>query len=149
MSYHKRDHFKDKTQKEYTCGKYQCIYTTNRSKLFQSAAVLFTNGYAKQNDLPGSKLPGQRWVMVNHESPANGRFHSFLSGKINWTLTYHRSSDLLYPYGFYRRRGSDIHYPWEVGTCFVDFLCFQCVLSFLCGILICKQRYSIESYLSQ
>ena len=119
LSFHKLVHFKDKIQKEYTCGKYKCIYTANRSQLSQSAAVMFTNGYVKRDDLPRKKTPGQRWILVNHESPVNTRLHSFLSGKINWTLTYHRSSDILYPYGFYKRRGSDIIYPYEVSILFV------------------------------
>ena len=118
LSFHKLVHFKNKIQQEYTCGKYQCIYTANRSHLFESAAIMFTNGYVKQDDLPRDKLPGQRWIIVNHESPANGGLQSFLNGKINWTLTYHRSSDILYPYGFYKRRGSDISYPYEVSILF-------------------------------
>ena len=113
FSYHKSTTFKNEIQKEYTCGKYQCIFTANRSRLSKSAAVLFTHGFV-HNDLPKNRLPGQRWIIVNQESPAQGKFRSNLNGKINWTLTYHRSSDIVFPYGFYKRRGSDIHYPFEV-----------------------------------
>ena len=148
LSFHKLVHFKDKIQKEYTCGKYQCIYTANRSQLSESSAVMFTNGYVKQDDLPRNKLPGQRWIIVNHESPVNTGLHSFLSGKINWTLTYHRSSDILYPYGFYKRRGSNIIYPYKVSILFVASVphgSYLCIFP-MCADIRAFPFFGFESY---
>ena len=116
LTWMKQLFFKNELQKEYTCGKYQCIYTANRSKLFESKAVFFTVGHFRQDDLPVHRFPWQRWVAMNHESPLNSRLRNFLSGRINWTVSYHRSADILFPYGYYTRRGSQMSYPYEVGN---------------------------------
>ena len=82
---------------------------------FQPLFVL--NRYEKADDLPRVRFPWQRWVLKAHESPGNEpRISTALNGKINWTMTYHRSADILYPIGFCRRRGSDDFGPFNVST---------------------------------
>ena len=96
------------------CGKYQCTLTSNRSILSQSDAIIMTIGYINPADLPTLRFPWQRWIFKSHESPANHRPPRALNGKINWTLTYHRSSDIPFPFGFYRKRGSEDLGPFDV-----------------------------------
>ena len=96
------------------CGEYQCTLTSNRSALFQSDVIVMTIGYINPADLPTLRFPWQRWVFKSHESPANHRPPRVLNGKINWTLTYHRNSDIPFPFGFYRKRGSEDFGPFHV-----------------------------------
>ena len=96
------------------CGQYQCTLTSDRSVLVQSDAIIMTIGYINLTDLPTLRFPWQRWIFKSHESPANHRPPQALNGKINWTLTYHRSSDIPFPFGFYRRRGSEDFGPFHV-----------------------------------
>ena len=96
------------------CGEYQCTLTSNRSALFQSDAIIMTIGYINPADLPTLRFPWQRWIFKSHESPANHRPPRVLNGKINWTLTYHRNSDIPFPFGFYRKRGSEDLGPFYV-----------------------------------
>ena len=96
------------------CGEYQCTLTSNRSALSQSDAIIMTVGYINPADLPTLRFPWQRWVFKSHESPTNHRPPRVLNGKINWTLTYHRSSDIPFQFGFYRKRGSEDFGPFHV-----------------------------------
>ena len=98
------------------CGIYQCVSTFNRLLLPQSDAIIMVNGYIKANDLPTVRFPWQRWVFKSAESPLNHRPPRVLNGKINWTLTYHRTADIPHTFGFYRRIGSDGYGPFQVST---------------------------------
>ena len=97
------------------CGHYQCTLTSDRSTLIQSDAVIMTIGYINPADLPTLRFPWQRWIFKSHESPANHRPPKALNGKVNWTLTYHRSSDIPFPFGFYREKGTEDFGTFHVG----------------------------------
>ena len=103
------------TKEKRECGRFQYTFTSDRSLLNVSHAVYFVHRYEKANDLLPVRFPWQRWVIKSHESPANHlRFSPALNGKLNLTMTYHRNSDVPFPIGFYRRRGSNNFGPYNV-----------------------------------
>ena len=104
-------------------GQYECTFTSNRSVLSNSDAIIMSIGYINSADLPPLRFPWQRWIFKSPESPANHRPPRALNGKINWTLTYHRSSDIPLLFGFYRKRGSNDLGPFNV--CIIDLYIFS------------------------
>ena len=95
-------------------GRYQCMFTRDRRMLSESDAVLMVNGYIQADDLPPLRFPWQRWIFKSTESPLNHRPPRALNGKINWTMTYHHSSDIPHQFGFYREIGSNDFGPFKV-----------------------------------
>ncbi|KAK3891316.1 hypothetical protein Pcinc_004760 [Petrolisthes cinctipes] len=90
------------------CPERKCVFTTKDSEASTADAVVFHYIEFALSDLPKVRLPHQRYVWLNTESSerltqANqGRLrHSHWSdaGVFNWTMTYHRSSDIYMPYG--------------------------------------------------
>ena len=64
-------------------------------------------------DLPATK-PWQRWVLQTAESPRHERIQGFFNGRVNWTFTYHKQSEIFYPYGFYFPRGEYDKIPFYI-----------------------------------
>ena len=96
-----------------SCAQYNmnvsCKITYNRTEYEHSDMVAF-HGYGKgldSKDLPDltKRLPHQRWVYYNHESPArtspmnNPSQGKIFNGLFNWTITYKLDSDIYHPYG--------------------------------------------------
>ncbi|CAH1792543.1 unnamed protein product [Owenia fusiformis] len=82
------------------CSYNQCSVTHDRNLLESSDAVLF-HTTALGRDKPKIRLPHQRWVFFQMESPNN--LHNLeyknWNGLFNWTMTYRRDSDIHIRYG--------------------------------------------------
>ncbi len=105
--------------RELQCGSYQCTFTRDRSSLGDSHAVVFQHKLV--DELPPTRFPWQRWVLVSHESAEHEPRVDFrLRSTINWTSTYHRSADVRFPFGFRwqkksSRRSRDLKVSWSAG----------------------------------
>ena len=80
-----------------------CLFTTDRSKLSESSAVVFHGRNFDFNDLPKTRKHSQRWVFYLMESPYNSGFDDnkwIAATKLgfNWTMTYTTKSDVSCPY---------------------------------------------------
>ena len=80
-----------------------CLFTTDRSKLSESSAVVFHGRNFDFNDLPKTRKDSQRWVFYLMESPYNSGFDNkrwAAATKVgfNWTMTYTIKSDIFCPY---------------------------------------------------
>ena len=88
-------------------GKTKCTFSRDNSLLDKSDAVVFLARGSNYNQSIKSltsrqRNVNQRWIMVNRESPLNvspGRL-SALNGLANWTMTYMKSSDVVFSYYF-------------------------------------------------
>ncbi|KAK3722062.1 hypothetical protein QZH41_007363 [Actinostola sp. cb2023] len=116
-----------------------CRITYNKSALEQCDAVVFHN-----RDMPGAqsfqsiekqRTQRQRWIYFTQENPQNvgGEPAAKYNGIFNWTITYRRDSDIVYPYGSYREitanevpndhhdtnyaKGKDNLIAWTVSHC--------------------------------
>ena len=82
----------------------QCHFTTDRSKLVKSNAVIFHGRDINLEDLPQKRLHFQYWIYFILESPLNANnaeaFHEALH--FNWTMSYSGKSDIFTPYGSMR-----------------------------------------------
>ncbi|UYV70620.1 FUT3 [Cordylochernes scorpioides] len=78
------------------CPELPCTFTSNRSALASSSAVIFHLRDTQPADLPTSRPSrSQVWVALHHESPHyTPRILTSLNGLINWTATYRRDSDI-------------------------------------------------------
>lgn len=91
---------------------FSCILTTNRSYLDQSSGVVFDGPQYNEKDLPKTRLPWQRWVLFNHETPCYWVYFKYnwtdlyrkWDNVFNWTMTYHLDSDIPMMYGEIRKR---------------------------------------------
>ena len=81
-----------------------CVFTSNRSFLHESDALIFHLRDLNLKDWPPYRRPDQRYVLLNHESPPNSPqvLHK-LEGLINWTATYRHESDIFLSPVFKRR----------------------------------------------
>ncbi|XP_015781404.1 alpha-(1,3)-fucosyltransferase C-like [Tetranychus urticae] len=77
------------------CDYTNCRFTSNRSILENADGLIFHARDINISDLPNKRKPEQRWIFLNHESPAHTSFSSLssLDGLINWTATYRLDSD--------------------------------------------------------
>lgn len=98
----------------FQCGIYRCDLTKNRNYLKRSAVVIFLPRYTNSRDLPPKRQPWQRWVLQTRESPKNERVHPLFDGKINWTFTYNKESDISHSWGFYVASGKYEEGPYHV-----------------------------------
>ena len=64
-------------------------------------------------DLPSTK-PWQRWVLQTSESPRHERIQGFFNGRVNWTFTYHKRSEIFYAYGLYFPCGEHDKIPFYI-----------------------------------
>ena len=64
-------------------------------------------------DLPATK-PWQRWVLQTAESPRHERIQGFFNGRVNWTFTYRKRSEIFYAYGFYFPHGEYDKMPFYI-----------------------------------
>ena len=94
--------------KDSNCSITDCTITYDKEKIATASAVLFHAQDLTSDDtyLPKSlnsleRLPHQRWVWVNQESPLNLKNVKSYNGMFSWTATYHRNSDIFLPYGNY------------------------------------------------
>ena len=86
-------------------GKTKCKFSRDQSLFDESDAVVFlvrgTNFSESIQELTSrQRRVNQRWIMVNRESPLNvppDRL-SALNGLVNWTMTYRKSSDIVFSY---------------------------------------------------
>ena len=80
-----------------------CLFTTDRSKLSESNAVVFHGRNFDFNDLPKTRTKSQRWVFYLLESPTHSyyddnRWAAATKLGFNWTMTYTTASDIFCPY---------------------------------------------------
>ena len=77
------------------CPVINCEFTSDRTMLNQSDALILHLRDLKINDLPNYRSINQRWILLNHESPPHSpQLLHHLDGKINWTITYRQESDI-------------------------------------------------------
>ncbi|XP_077341082.1 alpha-(1,3)-fucosyltransferase 4 [Lithobates pipiens] len=91
-----------------------CHLTTNRSFVQEADAILFHHrDIGDYGDFPFEKrLPSQKWIWMNFESPSHSSWLSSLSGIFNWTMSYRVDSDIFVPYGYlFSRKRSKIILP--------------------------------------
>ncbi|XP_023237561.1 alpha-(1,3)-fucosyltransferase C-like [Centruroides sculpturatus] len=90
---------------EYPCRETRCLFTSDRSLLNRSHALVFHS--ADITDFPVRPRPEQVWVWHTLEAPPNtGSLRDF-DGLFNWTATYRLDSDVPAPYGWFRRLRPD------------------------------------------
>ncbi|XP_054157675.1 alpha-(1,3)-fucosyltransferase C-like [Oppia nitens] len=76
--------------------KKNCLFTSNRSYLVDSDAVIFHLRDLDLKDWPPIRTPNQRYILLNQESPANTpKILHKIEGLINWTATYRYGSDIF------------------------------------------------------
>ncbi|XP_069495354.1 alpha-(1,3)-fucosyltransferase 4 [Ambystoma mexicanum] len=78
-----------------------CRVITNRTARASAHAILFHHrDLGDASWLPrGARLPAQRWVWMNFESPSHSHWLGDVGGVFNWTMTYQADSDVFVPYG--------------------------------------------------
>lgn len=90
------------------CPERKCVFTTRDSEANTADVLIFNYIDFHLSWVPKSLLPHQRYVWLNQESPERsthikqGRgWHTSwgTAGVFNWTMTYHRSSDIYMPFG--------------------------------------------------
>ena len=93
------------------CKINNCISTSNKSLLKESAAVIFHVGDYRINDpLPAIRFAHQRYIFYLFESNANTvrnlPFFTNTNSFFNWKMTHRRDSDLYsnYFYGALKRK---------------------------------------------
>ena len=77
-----------------------CFLTNDRTLFNQSDVVIFSVQQLNVTDLPAYRLPHQRFVFFEMESPTTTDplplLHNFTRyGFFNWTMTYRRDSDVV------------------------------------------------------
>ncbi|NXA43229.1 FUT6 fucosyltransferase, partial [Eudromia elegans] len=79
-----------------------CRFTTNRSWLHEADAVIVHHRDVLRNPRELSKaarIPAQRWVWFNLESPTHSPNLRAMDNLFNLTMSYRRDSDIFSPYG--------------------------------------------------
>lgn len=92
------------------CEISDCLITTDRTLLSKSDAVVFHLRSVNVSDLPPRHNPSQKWILFNGEAPPHtprGVLKE-LSGKINWTASYRKDSDIQVPYGYIVKRTAPV-----------------------------------------
>ncbi|XP_067671896.1 3-galactosyl-N-acetylglucosaminide 4-alpha-L-fucosyltransferase FUT3-like [Haliotis asinina] len=96
---------KHKPSKIISCGKYQCVTSSNKSRLADADAVIvdaFLLSRNKVKEKPVRTSHNQVWIFFAKEPWANYA-SQFPGGDwdtiFNWTLTYQRNSDFVASYG--------------------------------------------------
>ena len=82
----------------------RCRFITDKILLYLSDAVIFHLFNLKQERVPLSRSPNQLWIINSWESPENDNWDILKIGnkghiKFNWSMTYHKNSDIYIPYG--------------------------------------------------
>jgi alpha-1,3-fucosyltransferase len=80
------------------CPKKNCLFTTDMSLILQSDVVVLH--FDTLNEFPVNRLPHQRFVFYQFESPENTASElmddpRFRFDYFNWTMTYRRDSDIF------------------------------------------------------
>ena len=84
-------------------GKYVCRFTSEISEYSSSHAVMYHGRSETKSIAPlEQRPPHQVWIYFNHESPQETFYYPSSPDVINWTMTYHRSSDYPCMYGSMR-----------------------------------------------
>ncbi|XP_069975845.1 alpha-(1,3)-fucosyltransferase C-like [Penaeus vannamei] len=104
------------------CPEWRCVFTYDRKKLPLADAVLFTSEQFSPARLPSRRPPSQRWVWADVEAPmappARGGLARLsahnASHLVNWTMTYHESSDIVAYYGYFRSLNASVQYAWDM-----------------------------------
>nr|XP_027235986.1 alpha-(1,3)-fucosyltransferase fut-3-like [Penaeus vannamei] len=83
----------------YGCPETRCVFSFNRSEAEDADAVLFHSEDFKPEDIPQRRRPRQRYIWRSQEGPFRQRNVGGERHFYNWTYTYHRASELFFPYG--------------------------------------------------
>ena len=87
---------------EAQCRIPHCTFTDNRTLFNSSDVVIFSAQNLNVSDLPGHRLPHQRFVFYQLESPLNTAVSPFRDVSslrhdyFNWTMTYRMDSDIIH-----------------------------------------------------
>ncbi|KAG4067381.1 hypothetical protein HA402_015817 [Bradysia odoriphaga] len=99
----------------------RCTYTTDPSDLKRSPLVLFhLRDVTKDSHLPTMKVPNQKWVVYNIESPIVNRkydaysFYKKISHQFDIAMTYRLDADIPIPYGSVERRVNSTEVTGEI-----------------------------------
>ncbi|XP_068776162.1 3-galactosyl-N-acetylglucosaminide 4-alpha-L-fucosyltransferase FUT3-like [Struthio camelus] len=79
-----------------------CRFTANRSRYAAANAIIMHHDgiYAGPERLPqGPRVPSQRWIWFNLESPSHSANLGAMDNLFNLTMSYRRDSDIFSPYG--------------------------------------------------
>ena len=105
----KSDYLQEKYE-ESNCLEKNCVFTSNRTLLRESSAVIFHLRDLDLKDWPQYRSEDQRYILLHHESPPNTPhlLHK-IEGQINWTATYRYGSDIFLSPTIRRRNQPN---PW-------------------------------------
>nr|XP_045611879.1 alpha-(1,3)-fucosyltransferase C-like [Procambarus clarkii] len=100
------------TLEENNCPESKCIFLYNTSHPEGADAVIFHHGVFNKDNVPGVRLPHQRYVWLNLEAPSLINLNNTqqlqhiadekwfgVDGFFNWSYSYNRESDLVMLYG--------------------------------------------------
>lgn len=116
------------------CLETNCEITSDRTRLFESDAVLFHMRTLCMLDIPRNRTPNQKWIFFTLESPPYSHFQgfNFMDNMFNWTMTYRRDSDIFIPYGRIipkdarTENATDLHLMWKKKTKMTAWMVSHC-----------------------
>lgn len=78
-----------------------CFFTSQKTLLNHSNAIVFHINDIHLNDFPGIRFPNQKWIFYSMEPPIESNFNgfNFISHMFNLTWTYRRDSDIVSSHG--------------------------------------------------
>ncbi|XP_044747599.1 alpha-(1,3)-fucosyltransferase C-like [Coccinella septempunctata] len=95
-----------------SCEFSNCFTTSDRNSLgiTQFSALIFHHFDSNVNDLPPERSPTQRYIFFTLESPSYTKWKPW-DGFYNWTMTYRSDSDIVHPYGYFRKQKTAYQKP--------------------------------------
>lgn len=86
------------------CEFSNCFSTNDRSskRITDFSAIIFHHFDSNMNDLPQRRSPNQQYIFFTLESPSYTNWKPF-DNFYNWTMTYRSDSDIVHPYGYFRK----------------------------------------------
>ena len=100
------------------CKHTNCAFTRDTTKLNSADAVLLHVKKLNKFKLPPSRSANQLWIALNVEPPTKRNIQVLSSvTEFNATSTYHKNSDIPFPYGFTKKRleSEDEQWGGDVG----------------------------------
>ncbi|XP_064473410.1 alpha-(1,3)-fucosyltransferase C-like [Ornithodoros turicata] len=87
-----------------------CLVTYDRALLNVSDAVLFHCYDMDVRDMPSKRYPHQKWIFWCLEPPPMKlpRDYGPVASQFNWTMTYHKDSDVITRYGGFSRKKNPV-----------------------------------------
>ncbi|XP_010218434.1 PREDICTED: alpha-(1,3)-fucosyltransferase 5-like, partial [Tinamus guttatus] len=79
-----------------------CRFTTDHSWHMEADAIIVHHKDVSSRPrrlLPGARVPAQRWIWFNLESPSHSPNLRAMNNLFNLTMSYRRDSDIFSPYG--------------------------------------------------